>query len=81
MSIITIPNELVEKLGNTGAEALAKLLSQIEESSKDRTIEVVESRFEKRLAEAESRIIKWSFVFIFGQFWAIIGVLFAFFRH
>lgn len=51
----------------------------------------IEEKFERRLAEeigkvrteiAESKaeIIKWMFIFIVGQFWAMIGFLFAFFR-
>ena len=35
------------------------------------------SNLESRI---EARIIKWTFVFIMGQFWAIAGVLFVFFR-
>jgi len=43
-------------------------------------IYLVEEKFEKRLAETKTELIKWMFIFIFGQFWAIVGVLFAFFR-
>ena len=66
MPVITIPKILREKLSGDGAEAL------------------VEEKYERRLAEeigkVRSELIKWMFIFIFGQFWAIVGVLFVFFK-
>jgi glutamine synthetase type III len=58
-------------------------LSSFEERI-DAKLTVLEEKFERRLAEeigkVRAEIIKWMLIFIFGQFWAIVGVLFAFFR-
>ena len=55
-----------------------------DERHKEDVISFVEEKFERRLAEeigkVRSEIIKWMFIFIFGQFWAIVGVLFVFFK-
>lgn len=91
MAIITIPKILREKLSEEGAEALVEVINKSDERTKEdvllfveekfeRRLEVVNEKFERRLAEVRAEIIKWMFIFIFGQFWAIVGVLFAFFR-
>ncbi len=88
MTVIAIPSILKEKLGETAAQALIEMFNQVEERAKDRTIEIVEERFERRLAEEiarlEARLIRWMFIFWIGQFASIVGVLsailFAFFR-
>lgn len=84
MSVIAIPSVLREKLGEGGAEALAEILDKVEESSHAHTLGIIEERFEKRLAETKADLIKWMFIFIFGQYWLIVGtitgILFAFFR-
>ena len=52
-----------------------------EETSKlreDMTVMREELRVE--IAETRAEIIKWMFIFILGQFWAIIGTLFVFFK-
>jgi len=51
MSIINVPLNLRERLGDKGVKELVDLLNEVEEKSRDRSIEVVESRFEKRLIE------------------------------
>ena len=85
MAVIAIPSILKEKFGEAAAQALVDLLNQVEERAKDRTIEVVEERFERRLAELEARLIRWMFIFWIGQFASIVGVLsailFAFFKR
>ena len=89
MSVIAIPNILREKFGESVAQALVELINQVEDRAKDRTIEIVEERFERRLAQEiarlESRLIRWMFIFWIGQFASIVGVLsvilFAFFRR
>jgi flagellar motor switch protein FliG len=81
MAIITIPKILREKLSDEGADALVEIVNKADERQKEDIIKLVEEKFERRLAEVEARIIRWMFVFIFGQFWAIVGVLFAFFRR
>ncbi len=91
MAIITIPKILREKLSEEGAEALVEVINKSDERVKEdvllfveekfeRRLEVVNEKFERRLAEVRAEIIKWMFIIIFGQFWAIVGVLFVFFR-
>ena len=80
MTVIAIPKILRDKLSDEGADALIELLDKTGTKSEENILELAETRFEKRLAEVKSDIIKWMFIFIFGQFWAIVGVLFAFFR-
>lgn len=87
MAVIAIPNILREKLGEGAAEALAKLISQatdehiehrIEETKTSLQLEIEKLRTE--IARTKSEIIRWTFAFIMGQFWAIVGTLFVFFR-
>jgi lipoate synthase len=80
MAIITIPKVLREKLSEEGAEALVEVINKSNERQKEDIIKFVEEKFERRLAEVKAEIIKWMFIFIFGQFWAIVGVLFVFFK-
>ncbi len=80
MTVIVVPKILREKLSEEGADALIELINKSEEKTKEDVITLVEEKFERRLAEVKTEIIKWMFIFIFGQFWAIIGVLFAFFK-
>ncbi len=84
MTVIAIPKILREKLSEEGADALVEIINKSDEKIKEDTIVLVEEKFERRLAEeigkVRSDLIKWMFIFIFGQFWAIVGTLFAFFR-
>jgi len=56
MPVITIPKVIREKLGEDGAEALTKLLNEIEERAKEDNIRLVEEKFEKRLAEEIGKV-------------------------
>jgi len=91
MTVIAIPNILREKLGESAAEALVEVINKAEERTKDRTIEVVEERFERRLSEEigklrvemhdmRANLITWMFIFWVGQVGTITAILFAFFR-
>ncbi|MFA5779156.1 MAG: hypothetical protein WC947_03375 [Elusimicrobiota bacterium] len=80
MSVIAIPKILREKLSDDGANALVELLDKVNVKSEEVILDRATDKFEKRLSEVKAEIIKWMFIFIFGQFWAIVGVLFAFFR-
>lgn len=87
MTVISIPRILQEKLTAEGADALVGILDKVEERSQKATLEIAEERFERRLAQVDAKIeqvkaeiIKWMFIFIVGQFWAIVGVMLAFFR-
>ncbi|MFH1352456.1 MAG: hypothetical protein ABIH68_02655 [bacterium] len=81
MSVIAIPGILRQKLSDEGADALVEIINKSDEKVKEDVIVLVEERFERRLAEVKAEIIKWMFIFIFGQFWAIVAVLFAFFKR
>ncbi len=87
MTVIAIPNVLREKLGESGAEALVGLLDKvaderiehkIEETKTTLAVEIEKLRTE--IAKSKAEIIRWTFAFIMGQFWAIVGTLFVFFR-
>lgn len=84
MALITVPKILREKLSEEGVDALVDVINKSDGKQKEDVIKIVEEKFERRLAEeigkVRAEIIKWMFIFIFGQFWAIVGVLFAFFR-
>lgn len=87
MTVIAIPRILRERLTDEGADAFVQILDKVEERTQKVVLEVAEERFEKRIAQlelkisqAETRIIRWTFIFVMGQFWAIVGTLFAFFR-
>ena len=56
MAVVTIPKVIREKLGEDGAEALTKLLNEIEERAKEDNIRLVEEKFEKRLAEEIGKV-------------------------
>ena len=92
MTVIAIPSILKEKFGEVVAQALVDLLNQVEDRAKDRTIEAVEERFERRLAEEigtlrvelhsiRAELIKWMFIFWVGQVATITAILFAFFKR
>jgi len=72
-------------LGDDGDDALVDINNKSDEKTKEDVITLVEEKFERRLAEFESRIIKWMFIFWIGQFASIVGVLtvilFAFFKR
>lgn len=91
MTVIAIPNVLREKLGESGAEALANIISKatdehiehrIEETKSTLALEMekLRSEFRVEIAKSKAEIIRWTFAFIMGQFWAIVGTLFIFFR-
>jgi bifunctional DNA-binding transcriptional regulator/antitoxin component of YhaV-PrlF toxin-antitoxin module len=56
MAVITVPRPLREKLGEEGTDALVALINEAGENNKQSVIEVVEERFERRLAEEMSKV-------------------------
>jgi len=38
------------------------------------------AQLETKIAQSQAEIIRWTFAFVMGQFWAIVGTLFVFFR-
>ncbi len=81
MAVINVPKALRERLTEEGTEALVRILDKMEEHGQKAVLEIVEGRFERRLAEAKADLIKWMFLFWVGQIGVQIGVLFAFFRR
>ena len=51
MAVIIVPRPLREKLGEEATDALVTLINEAGENNKQSVIEVVEERFERRLAE------------------------------
>ena len=87
MTVISLPKILRDRLTDEGADAFVQILDKVEERAQKATLEIAEERFEKRIAQleakiaqTESRIILWMFVFWAGQLSRIIGILFTFFR-
>ena len=91
MKILTVPRSLREKLGDDGADSLIELLNKSNQQLKEDVLVFVEEKFERRLAEeiskvnqkvadSNSNMIKWMFIFWVGQIGAIIGILFVFFK-
>ena len=87
MAVISIPKILRDKFGEEIAEAFVELFNKAAEERFEKHIIEVKSGLELEIEKVRTEIvrtradiIKWVFIFIFGQFWAIIGVLFAFFR-
>ncbi|MFN3413699.1 MAG: LA_3696 family protein [Thermoanaerobaculum sp.] len=56
MPVVAVSKALRDRLGDEGAEDLAKLLSSVEEAARESTLVVVEERFARRLSETESRL-------------------------
>ena len=56
MAVITVARPLREKLGEEGTDALVALINQAGEDHKTSVIEIVEERFERRLAEEMGKI-------------------------
>ena len=80
MTVISIPKILRDKLTDEGADALVQLFDKLGDSTHKDVLEIAEDRFEKRLAQVETSIIRWMFIFWVGQVATITGILFAFFR-
>lgn len=56
MPIITVPKSLREKLGEEGSDALVEIINHAQGNQKVDIIEVVEEKFERRLAEEISGV-------------------------
>lgn len=67
------------------------LINEAGENNKKSVIEMVEERFERRLAEEmgkmraemadlRANLVQWMFIFWIGQIGVLTGILFAFFR-
>jgi hypothetical protein len=56
MAVTTVPRELREKLGESGADALAAFVNAAIQAGKDDMIQIVEERFARRLAEETGKL-------------------------
>ena len=81
MTVISIPKILRERLTDEGADAFVEILNRVEDRTQKAVLEIAEERFEKRLAQVETRIIRWMFIFWVGQVGTITAILFAFFKR
>ena len=95
MTVIAIPKILRDKLTDEGADAFVEILDKVEERSQKITLEIVEERFERRIAELKGEIttvkselevriekVRADIVRWMFIFWAgQIGILFAFFKR
>ena len=88
MVVIVIPKILQDKLTAEGAEALVEIINKADDRAKENIIEITEERFEKRLAQIDTKIenvkadiIKWMFLFWVGQVSVVTAILFAFFKR
>ncbi len=81
MTVISIPKILRDKLTDEGADAFVEILNRVEDRTQKAVLEIVEERFEKRLVQIETRIIRWMFIFWVGQVGIITAILFAFFKR
>ena len=80
MTVISIPKILRDKLTDEGADAFVEILNKVEDRTQKAVLEIAEERFEKRLAQVETSIIRWMFIFWVGQVGTITAILFAFFK-
>ena len=87
MSVIALPKILTERLTEEGAKALVDILDKVSDQSQKAILELAEERFEKRIAQLDSKIentkadiIKWMFIFWIGQVGTITAIIFAFFK-
>ncbi len=87
MSVIALPKILTERLTEEGAKALVDILDKVSDQSQKVILELAEERFEKRIAQLDSKIentkadiIKWMFIFWVGQVSTITAIIFAFFK-
>ena len=81
MTVISIPKILRDKLTDEGADAFVEILNKVEDRTQKAVLEIAEERFEKRLAQIETSIIRWMFIFWVGQVGTITAILFAFFKR
>ena len=81
MTVISIPRILRDRLTDEGADASVQILDKVEERSQKATLEIAEEKFEKRLAQVETNIIRWMFIFWVGQIGVITAIFFTFLKR
>ena len=81
MTVISIPRILRDRLTDEGADAFVQILDKVEERSQKATLEIAEEKFEKRLAQVETNIVRWMFIFWVGQIGVITAIFFTFLKR
>ncbi|MEW6040515.1 MAG: hypothetical protein AB1633_03235 [Elusimicrobiota bacterium] len=71
-------NRVEEKFERQLTEVASGLKIEINRETSVLKTEI--NRIEKQLSDTKADMIKWTFAFIFGQFWAILGALYIFFK-
>jgi lipoate synthase len=78
--IVVIPEALRSKLGDDGTKELVNLINQVTRGAKEVAVELMVERFERRLAETKTELVRWMFVFWVGQIAVMIGLLSFFYN-
>lgn len=78
--IVVIPEALRSKLGDDGTKELVNLINQVTRGAKEGAVELMVERFERRLAETKTELVRWMFVFWVGQIAVMIGLLSFFYN-
>lgn len=80
VELILVPESIREKLGEQATRDLVELLNLTAGITKDNTAELLVERFEKRLAQAESRLT-WRMLGLWvGQVVVMAGLMVAMFQ-
>ena len=56
MPLIKLPKNLAEKLGPEGSVEFIQVINEAEKNNRDRTFELLEERFSRKLLESENRL-------------------------
>lgn len=80
VGLILVPESIREKLGEQATKDLVELLNLTAKATKENTVELMVERFEKRLAQVESRLTWRMFGFWVGQVVAVAGLMVAMFQ-
>jgi len=80
VGLVLVPESIREKLGEQATKDLVELLNLTAKATKENTVELMVERFEKRLAQVESRLTWRMFGFWVGQVVAVAGLMVAMFQ-
>jgi hypothetical protein len=80
-SVIVLPEALIKNTNKEEQKELVEFFNGISKSASEDTIITVEEKFERRLPETKTDIIKWMFIFWVGQIGVLVAILSLFFKH
>ena len=81
MTVIAIPKILRDRLTDEGADALVQMLDKVNADVQKAVLEIADEKFEKRLAQVETNIIRWMFIFWVGQIGVMTAIFFTFLKR